>query len=343
MANSDIKVGKELGDVASQTLRFFKQIGVEAVGMPARYNLTPGTNPTKRPLIPPTQKKPAGPIAIWHEDELQQVKQAIVDGGLKPWLMSLGLSGAILMGQTDRDADIEQFKHNIILAGKLGIKVITYNFTALRASEGYGARYGWGRGGSDWRDFDYERIRDLPLLNNVGRHSREAMWDRIAYFLRAVIPTAEAAEIRLALHPNDPPVPEYRGVAQPLFNLDGLKQIISIVDSPANSIYFDTGVTTEMGEDAPTAIRYFGQRDRIGTVHFRNVQVEKPHYKYVESFHDNGDCDLSACMRAFHQVGYRGMIDPDHTPTISDDTSDTRMGWAFAIGQIIALRQATLT
>jgi mannonate dehydratase len=99
-------------------------------------------------------------------------------------------------------------------------------------------------------------------------------------------------------------------------------------------------VTTELGEDVVEAIRYFGERDRIGTVHFRNVRVEVPRYKYVETFQDEGDCDMFACMKAFHEVGYKGMLDPDHTPGITGETPDTRIGWAFAIGQMIAMRNA---
>ena len=140
--------------------------------------------------------------------------------------------------------------------------------------------------------------------------------------------------------PNDPPVPYYRGVAQPLGDMEGMKRLIEVVDSPSNCVYFDTGVTTEKGADAPDMIRYFGYRKRIAAVHFRNVRVEVPHYKYVEVFHDEGDCDLFQCMQAFHEVGYDGLIDPDHTPGVDGDTPDSRIGWAFAIGQIVALRNA---
>lgn len=336
------QVGKELGDVALITLRFFRQIGVEVVGMPTRWNETAGTNPTKRPLVPPAQTAPpsAQPPA-WDEEELRRIKSRIEAFGLTPVQANLPLSGNILLGRVDRDQDLAIVKHNIGLAGRLGLRVLTYNFTALRASEGYGARYGQGRGGADLRDFDDDRIAQLPPLPSIGEQSSEAMWERIDYFLRAVIPTAEAAGIRLAVHPNDPPVPVYRGVAQPLSDLAGLRQLVELVDSPANSLFFDTGVTTEMGEDAVAAIHDFGRRDRIGAVHFRNVRVATPYTQYVETFQDEGDCNMAACMAALHQVKYQGMVEPDHTPGIDGDTADTRIGWAFAIGQIIALRKAT--
>ena len=119
-----------------------------------------------------------------------------------------------------------------------------------------------------------------------------------------------------------------------------MKRFIEVVDSPANCVFFDTGVTTEYGDDAVEAIRYFGSRDRIGIVHFRNVRVEEPYYKYTETFVDEGECDIAACMRAFAEVGYAGGVDPDHTPGISDDTKETQMGWAYAVGQLRALRLA---
>lgn len=341
MTQTSIKIGKDLGDVAEETLRFFRQIGVDAVSMPTRYVTEPGTVPTRRPHVPPTQRGPAGPMPPpWDAEEMRAIRARIESFGLTPMVAALPLSGDILLGRPGRDADLDTLEANIALAGQLGLRALTYSFTALRASEGYGTRDGYGRGGADFRDFDHERIRNLPPLESVGEHSAEEMWERLTYFLQRLVPVAEAAGVRLAAHPNDPPVAVYRGVAQPLSTLDGLKRLIDVVDSPANCVFFDTGVTTEMGEDAVAAIRYFGERDRIGTVHFRNVQVEAPVDRYVETFHDDGDCDLFACMEAFHAVGYDGMIEPDHTPGISGDTHDTRMGWAFAVGQVVAMRNA---
>ena len=116
--------------------------------------------------------------------------------------------------------------------------------------------------------------------------------------------------------------------------------LIETVDSPSNGITLDTGVTTEMGEDAAEAIRYFGSRDRINHCHFRNVRVEIPYYKYTEVMHDEGECDMLASMKAFHDVGYSRLIIPDHTPEFSDDTVALQRGWAFAIGYMRALRHA---
>jgi len=112
------------------------------------------------------------------------------------------------------------------------------------------------------------------------------------------------------------------------------------VDSPVNGITLDTGVMTEMGEDAVAAVRYFGQRGRIHHVHFRNVRVQRANTQYVETFHDEGECDMAGAMRALQEVGYAGLILPDHTPEFSGDTAMSEMGWAFAVGYMQALRRA---
>lgn len=332
------KISKGLGNVAEETLRFFAQIGVEEVGIPARLN----DDVQLRPLVPSPQLKAPGSLPpMWDEAELQRIAARVRTFDLQPTLMDLPLSGRILLGLEGRDEDLRDVEMRVQMAARVGIEALTYNFTALRASEGYAASEGAGRGGVHLRDFDFARIEELPSLKDVGQHSQEQMWERLTLFLRAIVPVAERAGLRLALHPNDPPVPVYRGVAQPLWNLDSMKRLVDVVDSRANSVFFDTGVTTEYGEDAVEAIRYFGKRDRIGTVHFRNVKVIEPHYQYTETFVDEGDCDIVACMRAFVEVGYEGGIDPDHTPGLIGDGAQSSIGWAYAIGQLRALRSAT--
>ena len=330
------KISRGLGNVAESTLRFFAQIGVEEVSIPSRLN----DNLAAAAARAVTSIKGSGPLpAMWDEAELQRIAERVRAFDLNPTLMDLPLSGRILLGLEGRDEDLRDVEMRVQMAARVGIGVLTYNFTALRASEGYAACEGTGRGGAHLRDFDFARIEGLPPLEDVGQHSQEQMWERLTLFLRAIVPVAERAG-RLALHPNDPPVPVYRGVAQPLWNLDSMKRLVDVIDSRANSVFFDTGVTTEYGEDAAEAIRYFGRRDRIGTVHFRNVRVEEPYYRYTETFVDEGDCDIVACMRAFAEVGYEGGIDPDHTPGLIDDAHSS-MGWAYAIGQLRALRLAT--
>jgi mannonate dehydratase len=332
-----VKIGKQVADLSESSLRFYRQIGVELVGVPSRYVDTPRSS---RPLVPPAQEGPHGPQPPPYDpDELRRICDRVREFGLEPETISLPLSGRIVMGQQGRDEDLAVVRRCIQVAGAAGLRTLSYNFTALRASAGYYLVE--GRGGAKYRAFDNARIADLPPIPAVGTHTREEMWQRLEHFLKATVPAAEDAGVRLAQHPNDPPVTVFRGVAQPVRALADLERLVSVVDSPANTLFLDTGVLTEMGESAPDAIRSFGRRGRIGMVHFRSVRVQEPYTRYVETFHDDGDTDMGACMRAFFESGYDGMVEPDHTPGIVDDTLDHHAGWAFAVGQLVALRNAT--
>jgi len=331
-----LKLGKGLRDLSDETLDFFKMLGIEHVVMPSRYSI----DVSRRGLVPTSDGGPQDdrPLQPWDEDELARIKDRIVEKGLTPMMIHLGRMYAVMHGRSNADEEIEAVKQNIRIVGRLGIPVVEYNFTPLRASEGYGRTT--GRGGTGLRNYDHERTQGNPPLQNVGEHTREEMWLRLEFFLKQVIPVAEDAGVRLALHPNDPPIPIFRGAAQPVRTIADQKRLIETFDSPSNGITLDTGVTTEMGEDAAEAIRYFGSRDRINHVHFRNVRVDVPYYKYLEVMHDEGDCDMLGCMKAFAEVGYKHLIIPDHTPEFSDDTVGSQMGWAFAIGYLHALRHA---
>jgi mannonate dehydratase len=113
--------------------------------------------------------------------------------------------------------------------------------------------------------FDYEKVKSLPPLPDEGAHTLEETWATIGYFLKAVVPEAAKAGVRLALHPNDPPAPISRGSQQIMGTIDGWKRLIDIVKSPSNGITFDCGVTREMGGDPVEVARYFGSRDCITT------------------------------------------------------------------------------
>ncbi len=331
-----LKVGKGLRDLSDETLTFFKQMGIEHVTMPTRLNLTR----RKRGLVPSTDGGPRndGLLRPWDADDLRRIKDYLGERGLTAGMVHLGRTWRVLHGRPDAAEEIENVKKSIRAAGAAGIPVVEYNFTPLRASEGYASET--GRGGIRLRNYDSVRTENAPPLDNVGEHTREQMWQRLEQFLKAIVPVAEDSNVRMALHPNDPPIPSYRGAAQPVRTIADEKRLIETVDSPSNGITLDTGVTTQMGEDAAEAIRYFGSRDRINHVHFRNVRVDTPYYKYLEVRHDEGDCNMLACMKAFKEVGYRYLIIPDHTPGFTNDSIGSQLGWAFAIGYLRALRHA---
>lgn len=248
---------------------------------------------------------------------------------LKPWVDQLKSGGVTLgnlmiygfpktiYGRPGRDEEIEKIGQSIQAAGKVGIPVVEYNFYAHRAMEGYFEET--GRGGAGLTGVDYDRMEGLSPLPEEGAHTLGEMWANITYFLKAVIPVAERANVRLALHPNDPPFPLSRGSQQIMATLDGWKHLIEIVDSPSNGITFDCGVTCEIGEDPVAVCRYFGSRDRINHMHYRNPHVMTPYLKYVEGFIDEGDVDMLAVMRELVRLKYSRELNPEHPRALDYD------------------------
>ena len=196
-------------------------------------------------------------------------------------------------------------------------------------------------------------MKDLPPLAEEGAHSLEEMWKNIAYFLKAVIPFAEQSGVRMALHPNDPPAPLSRGSEQIMGTLAGWKRLIEIVPSTANGITFDCGVTRELREDPVEVCRYFGSRDRINHVHFRNVRVEIPRQKYTKVFLDEGQVDMFGVMKELVRQKYPRLVYPEHPRGLDADREITGfksrypgggsyVGYAFNVGYARAMLQAAL-
>jgi len=257
-----------------------------------------------------------GPIP-WDEGRLKATMDRLRGNGLAlANLMIVGFPNAIY-NRPGRDRDIEHVIQSIRTAGNVGLPVVEYNWYAHRAMEGYFEET--GRAGAGWTGFDYARMKDLPPLPEEGAHTLDEMWANITYFLKAVVPEAERAGVRLALHPNDPPAPLSRGSQQIMGTIDGWKKLVGIVDSPSNGITFDCGVTREMNGDPVDVCRWFASRDRINHVHFRNVKVQKPYERYTEVFIDEGENDMFAVMKELVKHKYARLVYPEHPRGIDYD------------------------
>jgi mannonate dehydratase len=323
-----IKLTMPGGNLSDEALRFIAYQGVEWVttGGPGAP-----TYDTEGRVI-----RQAGDTAEapWKEPEIRKIKDRVESFGLKVGNLMLHDMRDAILGRPGGDSDIEKVCESIRVAGRVGIPVVEYNWYALRAMGGYYQEP--GRGGARMAAHDYERSRNLPVIPEVGEHSAVQLWTRYERFLKAVVPVAERAGVRLAVHPNDPPPPKYRGIEQILGSVDGLRRVCEIVKSPANGITFDTGVTREMGYNVIENIQWFGRRDQINHVHFRNVLMKKPREQYVETFIDAGDNDMMACLRALHATGYPRLLHPDHVPALPGDATQAG-GWGYAVGQIKAM------
>lgn len=258
-----------------------------------------------------------GPPIPWTEADLRERMNRFKAGGLTIINMMIGGFPNTLFGKPGRDEEIAKIKQSIHAAAKVGLPVIEYNFYAHRIVEGYYEEL--GRAGAGMTAFNYDRIKDLPPLPEEGAHKLEEMWANITYFLKAVVPEAEKAGVRLALHPNDPPAPISRGSEQIMATLAGWKRLVDIVKSPANGITFDCGVTRELGEDPVTVAKYFGSRDQINHVHYRNVIVRKPYVDYTEVFLDEGQVNMFAVMQELVKMKYSHGLYPEHPRAIDYD------------------------
>ena len=258
-----------------------------------------------------------GPPIPWTEAALRERMDRFAAAGLSVCNMMISGFPNVIYGKPGRDEEIEKVQQSIRAAGKVGLPVVEYNFYAHRVVEGYYEEI--GRAGAGMTAFDYDKVKDLPPLPEIGAHSLDALWASATYFLKAVVPVAVEAGVRLALHPNDPPAPISRGSGQIMATLAGWKRYVMIVDSPANGMTFDCGVTRELGEDPVSVARWLGERDRINHVHFRNVRVAKPYQKYTEVFLDEGQVDMFAVMRELVRQKYPRAIYPEHPRAIDYD------------------------
>ncbi len=258
-----------------------------------------------------------GPRIPWDEADVRSRIDRLKNGGLTLFNMMIGGFPKTLLGQPGRDQEIEQVIASIRAAGRAGLPVIEYNFYAHRLVEGYYEEI--GRAGAGLTAFSYARVKDLPPLEAEGVHSIDEMWQNVTYFLKAVIPVAEQAGVRLALHPNDPPTPLSRGSGQIMGTVEGWKRLVDIVKSPSNGITFDCGVTREMGRDPVELCRYFGERDCINHVHYRNVRVRVPYEDYTEVFLDEGQIDMFAVMKELVRQKYPRTLYPEHPRALDAD------------------------
>jgi mannonate dehydratase len=287
----------------------------------------------------------------WSVNGLTKLRERVESFGLVLEAVPLPLSSSyitksespgIMLGRSpERDQEIDNICKMIENCSRAGIPMVKYNLTILGV-----VRTGRtpGRGDCSYSFFDYSKTKQDPALTEAGPVSSEMMWERITYFLNRVVPVAEQNKIKMACHPHDPGMPAdtgFRGVNRVLGSVDGLKRFIEINPSPYHGLNFCQGTVAEMLKDPnhelPDVIRYFGTRKKIFNVHFRNIHGG--FLNFQETFPDAGSIDMLAMLRVYKEVGYDGILMPDHVPQIEGDTAG-HQAFAFAFGYIRALMQA---
>jgi mannonate dehydratase len=290
-----------------------------------------------------------GQAEDWSVEGLSRKREHIESFGIKvdalrlihPNQISKSETRFTMLGKSpERDREIDAICEKIRSAAKAGFPLLTYNLTMLGVVRSAPTA---GRGGATYATFDYRETKDRDKLTEAGNVSAEQSWERIAYFIERVMPVAEEYKVRLACHPEDPAMPEpqgFRGVHRVLSSVDGLKKFIELSPSPYHGLNFCQGTISESlrnpREEIYEAIQYFGSRGKIFDVHFRNIKGG--FLNFQETFPDNGDVDFLKAIRAYKDVGYDGMLMPDHVPKIEGDT-DGRQAFAYCFGYIQALIQ----
>jgi mannonate dehydratase len=285
----------------------------------------------------------------WSVDALSRLRERVEKFGVQldmielptnSYITSSGIKNVMLGKSPERDREIDGICQMIRNIAKAGIPSAKYNLTILAVVRTEPTS---GRGGATYSTFDYAKAKEGPPLTEAGPVSADAHWERITYFLNRVAPVAAEYKVKIACHPHDPAMPPgkaFRGVHRVMGSVEGLKRFVSISENPYHGLNFCQGTVSEMldkpGEQIYDVIRYFGERKKIFNVHFRNI---KGHFlKFQETFPDNGDVDMIRAMRVYKEVGYDGMMMPDHAPRIAGDEG-ARQAFAFEFGYISALIQ----
>jgi mannonate dehydratase len=248
---------------------------------------------------------------------------------------------AIMLAESpERDRDIESLQTLIRNCAAAGIPSIKYNMSLLGV-----LRTGRvpGRGDATYSAWRLKDAKPATPLTRAGKVTADRFWERITYFLERVIPVAREHKVRMACHPHDPGVPPegYQGVDRVLGTVDGLKKFVSIHESPYHGLNFCQGTVSEMladpGREIYDVIRYFGTRNKIFNVHFRNIRGRRD--DFLEVYPDEGDIDFVKCIQVYREVGYPYLLMPDHVPQAPNDPGGLQ-SFAFCYGYIRALIQA---
>lgn len=272
-------------------------------------------------------------------DDLLRLINAFENVGLEVPVVGPGgtISDTTRLGRPGRDDEIEAFCSHLRNVGAVGVPVVTYSWMS---------RFWWMRtdarvplrGNSLSTAYDHEQSeRGPPADVDV---SETELWENLEYFLERVVPVAEEAGVKLALHPDDPPLSPVRGVPRIIRSPAAYERVLDLVESPANGISFCVGNFVAMGTDVPEMIRRFASD--IHYAHFRDVEGTAE--QFVETWHDEGPTDMHAVLRAFADVGYDGPIRPDHVPTMQGESNDRpgyeMKGRLFAVGYMRGLLES---
>ncbi len=295
------------------------------------------------------------PGRLWTREDLTTLRRSVEDAGLVlEAIENLDPAhwGDILLDGPRRAQHVENVKTIVRRMGEAGIPILGYNFSIAGVAGRTKGHYARGGAASVGMEGPY----DLPMPNGlvwnmvvdptaptratglISPATPEQLWSRLERFLAEILPVAEQAGVRLALHPDDPPMPTIRGQPRLVYQPHLYQKVIDLNPSPANQLEFCVGSLAEMTEgDIYAVVDQYSRQHRIGYVHLRNVRDKVPHYK--ETFIDDGEVDVLRVLAILQRNGFEGVIIPDHAPQMSC-AAPWHAGMAFALGYLKAGMQS---
>ena len=267
----------------------------------------------------------------------EKVYKDFVDFGIKPIViepMPNELHDHIKIGDEKRDACIEKVIKMFEYMDKFDIRTICFNWMAhigwLRTSDSIEER-----GGALVTGFDLNDFKEVDK-----KITATELWNNYEYFIKAVIPYADKFNIKLALHPDDPPLEKLGMVERIMINYENIKKAINLVDSKNLGVTMCQATYCMMGEDLYRIIPELS--DKIFFVHFRNAVGDK--YKFRETFHDNGIIEMADIMKLYQQCNVNVPIRVDHVPLMAGEKQETAgytaLGRLYAIGYLKGILEA---
>ncbi|MBD3625404.1 MAG: mannonate dehydratase [Rhodobacteraceae bacterium] len=277
-------------------------------------------------------------------DALAAIRDRYADAGLRWTIAESGPAlNLIVLGKPGWQEQTERYKRILGHLGALGVEVVAYNFMPQVSDDAMVVRTSFARqtrGGALTSGFRMADVTDATLPHDEAAIPRDAMWENLERFLNAVIPAAEAAGVRMAMHPDDPPLPNLCGLERIMGTPEDFDRLLSIVDSPANALTFCSGCMAESGHDVSALIHRW--RNRIAFVHLRDIRGAPD--DFIETFLDDGQTDLHAVFDALVETGFNGPLRSDHAPLMAGE-GDANDGYAmtghiFAFGYLRGLAEA---
>lgn len=277
----------------------------------------------------------------WNLEGLQWLKNYSARFGLKVEAIEnvpIHFYDKVLLGLHGRDEQIENYCNIIRLMGKVGIPILGHHFCpnwAWRTTLNHP-----GRGGARVAAYDQEmeaitgNAYVYPYITDQEFPDHEALWNYYFYFMKAVLPCAEEAGVRLAIHPSDPTLPFVDGKARIFTSIDDFRHAEQVLKSRAWAINLCLGCMSQLGgeEKVVEAISEFVPRDRVALVHFRDVKGMGD--KFEECFLGEGNYNPARVLLLLKQLGYNGLIMDDHVPYTVNATRWGHLGRAHESGYI---------